>query len=387
MSKKYVTVVDITSSKITVFVGTLGVNNTFSIRGQGESKYAGFLEGEFLEPEKLELAIGLAVSNAEASSGLKIDSLYIGVPAEFSFIECFEVENVYNKKIAISEKETSNLNTKAVNGNLVKNKTLISCTPIWYMLDDNRKIFNIPYKIKSSKIKARLSLIYIENKFIKLVNAILSKLNIKSVEYLSTPLAETRYLLNKTERDKKAIIIDVDYISTSVVEVWGKGLMALNTFSIGGGHITADLSETFNLSFNTAEKLKEDIILSISSKRTDFYEIFTEDKVLPVPINSANEVVLCRIKMMATLIEKCLLENEQENSEIDAVYLTGSGLSYINGAREYLAKCLGMNVNLLTPSMPSMAKPHFSSSLSVLYVALKEKNDNKLTWIKKFLKI
>ncbi len=386
MPKKYVTIMDIASSKITVFVGSLGVNNTFFIHGKGEADYAGFLNGEFLEPDKIELAMGLAISNAEASSGLKINSLYIGVPADFSFVNCFESSEVYNKKTTISDNELIKLTTNITENKIIEDKTIISCIPIWYMLDDNRKIFSVPYKAKTSKIKVQLSLVYVENSFIKFVNSILSKLNIKSVEYISTPLAEAKYLLSKFERDKKAIIIDSDYISTSVTEVWGNGLMALNTFSIGGGHITADLAEAFNLSFSSAENLKKDIILSISSKRTDYYEVNTEDKILFVPINTANEIVLSRINMIGNLIKKCLKENREQNSEINAVYLTGSGLSYINGSREYLAKCLGMEVILLTPSMPSMAKPNFSSSLSVMYVALKEKSNNKTSWIKKILK-
>lgn len=386
MLNKYVTILDISSSKITVFVASLGVNNTFIIHGKGEAEYAGFLDGEFLEIEKLGLAVGLAISNAEASSGLKINSLYIGVPADFSFVDCFETEKAYAKKTTISEQELEKLTLNITENNILPNKTIISSSPMWYMLDDKRRVFGLPYKAKTSKIRARLSLVYIENKFIRIMNSILSKLDVKSVEYISTPLAEAKYLISKFERDKKAIIIDSDYISTSVAEVWGNGLMGLNTFSIGGGHITADLAETFNISFSSAESFKKDIVLSISSKRTDYYEISTEDKGLSVPINIANEVVFSRIKMIATLIKKCLQKNKEENSEINAVYLTGSGLSYINGLREYLAKCLGMDVILLTPPMPSMAKPHYSSSLSVLYVALKEKSNDKISWIKKILK-
>ncbi|MDD4110996.1 MAG: cell division FtsA domain-containing protein, partial [Clostridia bacterium] len=156
---------------------------------------------------------------------------------------------------------------------------------------------------------------------------------------------------------------------------------ALNSFPIGGGHITADLSETFNLSFGSAESLKNDIILSINSRRVDNYEVSTEDEIVPVPISIANNTVLDRINMIGTLVNKCLKLNQEENLEINAVYLTGSGLSYINGARECLSKRLGKDVNILISSMPSMAKPHFSSSLSVLYVALKEKNDSKPSWI------
>ncbi|MDD4111158.1 MAG: hypothetical protein PHS54_06425, partial [Clostridia bacterium] len=267
MPKKFVSIVDITSSKINVLTGTLGVNNTFLICGKGDSDYAGFMDGDFLEPEKLELAIGMALSNAEASSGRKIESVYVGIPADFSFVKCVEVEEIHNKKVTIREKELEELNSKAVKENLIEGKTIISCAAIWYILDDNRRIFNVPSKIKTGKIKEKLSLIYAENKFIKTINTLLGRLNIKYVEYISTPLAEAKYLLSKFDRDRKAIIIDSDFISTSVIEIWGNGLMALNSFPIGGGHITADLSETFNLSFGSAESLKNDIILSINSRR------------------------------------------------------------------------------------------------------------------------
>lgn len=387
MPKRFVTIVDITSSKINVLTGTHGVNNTFLICGKGESEYSGFMDGDFLEPDKLELALGMALSNAEASSGKKIDSIFVGVPADFSFVKCVEVEETFKRKIFIGNKNIEDLNSRAIKDNLLQDKTIISCSPIWYILDDSRKIFNNPYGMKAGKIKAKLSLIYVENKFIKIFNAILGRLNIKTVEYISTPLAESQYLLSRFDRERKAIIIDSDYISTSVIEVYGKGLMALNSFPIGGGHITADLAETFNLSFSSAESLKNDIILSLNSRRVDNYEVSTEDEIVRVPISVANDTVLNRINMIGTLINKCLKQNQEENLEINSVYLTGSGLSYINGSREYLSKRLGKDVIILVPSMPSMAKPHFSSSLSVLYVALNEKNKpNWINWIKNLFK-
>jgi cell division protein FtsA len=374
---------DIGSSNITVYVGTRGVNNTFFFRGQGETEYSGFYDGEFLDPENLRYAMGLAISNAEATSKRVIEFLYIGVPSEFLYVECSEVEHNFEERKRIREQDLSELYSKSINKKLLNNKTLINCSPIWYVTDDNRKTFNIE-RLKTKRLRAKLSLTYVGNDFIDIINKELGTLGIESVEYISSPLAESEYLLTREERNRKAIIVDVDYLTTSVIEAYGEGLMALNTFPIGGGHITADLSEGFGLSVSSAETLKNDIILSLNSKRTDNYEVFIEDKILPVPVNSANQIVMARIEMIASLINKCLQGNLEENSEISVVYLTGRGLSYINGARDYLAKCLGKNVKQLTPVMPSMAKPHLSSPLSILFLALKRQENNRFRWLKNF---
>ena len=73
---------------------------------------------------------------------------------------------------------------------------------------------------------------------------------------------------------------------------YGNGLRGLVAFSIGGGHVSADLAECLNLTFEQGEALKREIVLSINTKRKDeCYEVDVKDKILPVSINFANEIV------------------------------------------------------------------------------------------------
>ena len=83
VAKSYVSVLDIGSSRVSVLVGTSGINSTFIIKGQGEASYAGFGEGEFYEPEKLGSVISAALTRAEENAGFAIRHLYVGIPAEF----------------------------------------------------------------------------------------------------------------------------------------------------------------------------------------------------------------------------------------------------------------------------------------------------------------
>lgn len=64
-------ILDFGTSKITVLVGERGVNGTIVVKGMGVCDYAGFTDGEWLDPEHMAHAVGRAVSSAEANSGEK----------------------------------------------------------------------------------------------------------------------------------------------------------------------------------------------------------------------------------------------------------------------------------------------------------------------------
>lgn len=384
MPKKCAAIMDIGSSKISVLIGQSGVNNSFIIKGVGESEYAGFADGEFLEPENLKYAAALAISNAEKQAGVKIEAIFVGVPAEFSFCDCTEVETNFKKRVTIAEEDVSYLYSKALNKELMKTKTLLSCRTLWFKLDDGRKIFDVE-KQKSYKLRAKVSLIYVENSFISTFNDVLGEAGIVSVEYISSPLAQADFLLDQVERQRGAVVIDIGYITTSVSGVLGEGLAGLNSFSLGGAHISGDFCEAFEISFSEAEKLKNEIVLSVNSKKVGNYEVNVENQVLFVPIVSANEIVKERIEMFASLIKRCLQKISEQNLENAQVYLTGGGLSYITGGREYLEECLGREIKILAPNIPAFAKPHFSSAISVLSEALKKQNQSK-NWFTKFFK-
>jgi len=63
-----VAVLDFGSNHIAVLIGDKSVNDTFSVKGYSKSFYAGFLEGEILEPEELEDVLCQTISTAESNA-------------------------------------------------------------------------------------------------------------------------------------------------------------------------------------------------------------------------------------------------------------------------------------------------------------------------------
>lgn len=380
MVKKEVAILDFGSSKITVLIAERGVNNTFNIKGTGEIEYAGYYEGKFLEPEKVKLAVGLAINNAETTARSRVTKIYVGVPGEFLTVACREAQITFPKKKKINDSDIAEL---FFSGDVFKKNpthTVINNAPIYFTLDDNRRVIE-PRGMVSTKLGGYISYTLAENNFLDFVESMLDDLGIRSTKYISSPLAESLLLFEPEIRDRYAILVDCGHISTNVMLVRGDGQLFLNSFSMGGGHITGDLSQCLKISFYQAESLKRKVVLSLLADESDFYEVASKDYMIPFSAKTTNEIVSERINLIASFILKCFTRCEYDFPDYIPVYLTGGGLSYIKGARDYLSKRLGRKVEVVSPPVPGLNRPHFSTALGVLDIALDLENGFNTTII------
>ena len=88
MSKSQnVAIMEVGTSKIGIFIGSRGINNTIKVVGSFEEEYSGYYNGEFVEPDKLNDDITNALTKAEINAGETIKKLFVGVPADFSILK------------------------------------------------------------------------------------------------------------------------------------------------------------------------------------------------------------------------------------------------------------------------------------------------------------
>jgi len=376
MNKKDVAILDIGSMAITVMVGERGVNGTFRIKGRGEADYAGFQKGEFLEPDQVKYAIGLAVANAETAYGSKITDILVGVPGEFTSVICRDTCINFTKRKKINDNDIRQLYHV---GNIYKKHpthSVINQSPIYFTLDDGRRLIE-PRGMASTKLRGFISYILAENNFIDFIDDILAELSIRKTGYMSACLAEAMHLFDPSVRDRYVILVDCGYITTSVMLVRGDGLLFLNSFSLGGGYITGDLSQCLKISFTEAETLKHKVVLSWDAQESDTYEVQGKDFISPFSAKATNQIVESRLEMMADYILKCLDRCEFEFPEYIPVYLTGGGMNYIKGARDFLSRRLGRRVELVAPNLPHISRPDYSSEIGLLDMAIEVQFDDR----------
>ncbi|MBQ8909271.1 MAG: hypothetical protein IJY90_03200 [Clostridia bacterium] len=368
MKNKYVLAFDIGSSRLRAMVAGKGLNNTFAVKGYKEIEYDGFYEGEFLNPDKL-LAVFSEVIKEFQPYLDKIKKMYIGVPAEFSSVAVTDMSINLGERRRVKKDDIDSLYYMA--GETSKNAEVevVSVSPISFDIDGRTTLE--PVGDFGTNLCGKLSVIYASKVFIDLFNDVAAQLGFQYVEYISDVLAQAQFILPKEKQDEVSLLIDAGDITTSIAFVQGNGVSALTSFSRGGGFITNDLSEAFELSIKDAEKLKKQVVLSVKGKPTDCYEIPGEAGNMERIMQSfANEVVAYRIDELAEVVSKCIQDFSDEHLSYLPIYLTGGGISKIKGGRDYLAKCLGRNITLGVPPLPGQEKPTLASIYSLVAYAI-----------------
>ena len=369
MQKKHVAVIDVGSSKITAVIGERGVNQTFIIKGRSSYDYDGFEDGLFFDTQKLRQVLLSAANYILKGTYGKIDTVYVGVPGDFTQVIIKDSQISFTKKKKITEADVDALFDAAF-VMTSKKHTLINRSAIVYELDDFRRLAN-PVGSVSEILSGKLSFVVCTNYFLEVVKQTLINAGFASVECVSSALAQALYLVDAEARDRIAVIADVGYIATTFTIIQGDGLLFQKAFSYGGGYITAGLVEKYSIDFDVAEKLKRKVNLSCVCSGSTFDVIDGENGEY-YPINEVKAVVK---KSLDDLCENLANAFEQSGFILpDYVHLsiTGGGLSYIRGAKEHISNRLGMSVDIVAPKVPLMDKPIESTVLSLLDLALEQ---------------
>ncbi len=372
---KFVLVFDIGSSKLRAVVAGRGLNNTFNVRGLKEIEYDGFYEGEFLDKDKIYSIFEGIVGEFSVYLD-RIDKVYIGVPAEFSSVMTTEVASNFGERRKVRKTDIDSLQYMAGEKAKNANVEVVSVSAIEYVVDG--RVTMSPVGESGSSIIGKLSVVYANKDFIDTFNGIVGGLGFNAVEYISEPLAQAHFVIPSEKKEDLALLVDSGDLTTSIALVKGEGLLLLTSFSRGGGFVTNDLSEAFELSMSEADRLKKQIVLSLKGKQNDCYELTTDlGKITKIMMREANEVVGYRIEELAEVISKCLQLHNQQFASYLPIFLTGGGISKLKGGRDYLAKCLGRNVTYGVPPLPGKDRPELASLYSLVSVAL-DSNDESI---------
>ncbi|MBP5308890.1 MAG: hypothetical protein J6Z34_07130, partial [Clostridia bacterium] len=364
-------VLDVGSSKLHLIVGERGLNKTFIIKSSAEAAYSGFSESAFLEPDEVPKRIRALVAKTEAELRTGIDRIFVGVPGEFMISYCKFFRISLTKKKKINDDDVAKLYDAAFNLNS-KELKLIARSAVNFVLSGNRKVSS-PKGAVSDTLGGMLTFYLGKSDYIQLLDGALKSAGIGNVDYFPVTLAEILYLFESYERDNGGILVDIGYLTSTFSYFSGDGILYSNYFSDGGGYVTAHLYEKFRLSsFSAAEKLKRMINISYNPYDDARYEFDDGGKTVSVPVSSANAAVKECLDGMSEKIAAFIKEGVLNHHGNTVISLTGGGISYVRGAKEYLAGRLNAVVKTVAPKIPMFNKPVNSSAFSLFDVALKK---------------
>ncbi|MBQ3156049.1 MAG: hypothetical protein IJB81_03860 [Clostridia bacterium] len=368
--KTTVTSLDFGTSKIVTLVAENSGAQRCDIVGAGIVTYNGFLEDGWNNPAEIDDCIREAISQAEQQSHHKIREVNIGVPGAFTKVYVTEARvsltgadpHVTASDVrAIFKKATENLGLENLPGEI------INSSPAWFRVDDGKKTLE-PVGLKGRELTALISFVIGNRFFLDDVTTRLRNMDIKPKHFFSTPAGEAMLYLPEEDRDRTAVLIDIGYLNTEVMAVEGDALIFHKCIDIGGGHIAADLSEALDISFkNAEEKIKQPFIYSMSAT-PETYEIpamndqparsFTRDEVAPI--------ITGRVDEIAEEIKKALEESGVKLGNWSNIYLTGGGVAFNRGGKDYLSSKLGRPVRDTPKRTVKMSSPIYTSTMGLM---------------------
>ncbi len=365
--KTTVAAIDFGTSKIVTLVAENSGSQRCDIIAAGVAKYDGYLDEGWNNPENLNEAIRLSVADAEEQSNSKIKEINVGVPGEFT--------KVYATKVNVTLKGTdprvTSADVRAAFNIAAENLqdvpgVVIHSSPAWFMVDSGKKTLE-PVGMKGREMTAFISFVVGNRYFIDDVTTRMAELGITVSGFFSGTAGEAMLYLNEQERDHTSVLIDMGYLNTEIIGVEGDAIIYHKMLDVGGGHIAAELAENLDISLNAAEDIKRRFVYGIETGEDKFEvpgadgekaTVFTREQVKPVLCGAVDNI--------AEQIKEAIDEDFGGLGNWSSVFLTGGGLSFNRGGREYLSGKLGRAVQE-TPRRTTKLNSHsFSSALGLM---------------------
>ncbi|MGN0796971.1 MAG: hypothetical protein ACI4M5_02065 [Christensenellales bacterium] len=375
-----VVVLDIGSGKLTFAVGYKTSGGVFIIKNFADLRYSGYYAKQFVEPDRLVDDVKQVIVNSGYDG--KSDTIFVGVPTEFLRVENNSTYSVFTKERTITRQIVDHMHQEGNIFNNDRRSVVINSSANDYVINGAQSTLS-PIGKRATSLRANLSYTYCLQEFIDKMDGILSVCGFAKVNYVGGMHAIANQLIPQQERINGAVLVDVGFVNASFGYVKGDGLSYLSSIGVGGGNIADDLAYAMGVEFDDAYDFFGKINLNQDADDNSIYTIRSGGETLAFGVSDVNEIVYNRLKTFADWITGQLQVMDKPLDKDTPLYLTGGSLTSIRGAIDYLSRCIGRQVVVLTADVPQYNQAKYSSTIAMLDVASEIYNSQSI-WKKIF---
>lgn len=364
MRNKSIAVLDIRSCEIVAAVAQKGVNNTFILKSKYVLAYDGFAEGELIDIKGFQTAIRKAYKNCISTFGTPIKELYVGIPGEFLTVR--QTDKVISLRSAerISKRHIDALISASL-PNEEEGSTILKCSPLYYVLSDNRKVIS-PIGEQSSSLRARLSFFSCKTSFLDCIRRAFDSVSeVKIFHWIPGIYAQVMYLIEPEKRDNYAVMLDLGEISSTFAIACGNGIAFCESFSVGVNHVAVLLMEALGIPYDVALWFVKNVNLNSRDKVISYEEYNQDGKIYKFATSELKDIIREGLDGLCEMIEVCRQSYVGKDLSNKPILITGEGVGVIRGLNEHLSSRLVAPIEVIAPNLPYYDKPQFSSLFSI----------------------
>ncbi|HFI0550936.1 TPA: cell division protein FtsA [Streptococcus suis] len=361
----FFTGLDIGTSSVKVLVAEY-TDNEMNVIGVSSVKSAGVKDGIIVNIDVAAGAIKKALEQAEEKSGIRIDRVNVGLPANLLQIEPTQgMIPVTTDSQEITDSDVENVVKSALTKSMTPEREVISFIPEEFVVDGFQGIKD-PRGMMGIRLEMRGMLYTGPRTILHNLRKTVERAGVQVENIVISPLALTRSVLNEGEREFGATVIDLGGGQTTVAVMRNQELQYTNIYQEGGDYITKDISKVLTTSQSIAENLKFNYGIAYpqdaSEKEKFTVEVIGESTPVEVTERYLSEVISARLRQIFDRVRQDL-ERSRALDLPGGVVLVGGG-AILPGIAELAQEVLGANTKLFVPNQIGIRNPAFASVIS-----------------------
>ncbi len=383
---KYSVGLDIGTTKIVAIIGKENEYGKIEVVGIGRSKSLGVHRGVVNNITQTIQSIQQAVEQAEASCGLRIGSVTVGIAGQhIRSLQHSDYITRPNSEEVIGEDDLDKLINQVYKLVMLPGEEIIHVLPQEYKVDGQAEIKQ-PIGMYGGRLEANFHVVVGQISSIKNIGRCIKSAGLDLDNITLEPLASANAVLSQEEKEAGVALIDIGGGTTDLA-IFKDGIIRHTAvIPFGGNVITEDIKEGCSIIEKQAELLKikfgsawpgenkDNEIVSIPGLRG------REPK--EISLKNLSKIIHARV---VEIIEQVYLEiknyghEDQKKKLIAGIVLTGGGsqLKHLKQLVEYITGMdtrIGFpNEHLAGDSDPEIASPTYATAVGLLMNAVEHK--------------
>ncbi len=360
-----IAILDVTSKSVVSLIGAKSAPGLFSVKADVEENYSGFGGGNWFDKDDLMQAVSYVLKTAKRQSKTHARTLHISVPSEFLSVQTVDVQISLDRSRRIVDEDIKFLIAK---GDTFSSQDYVSISeiPMYFQVDDSDLLFADVRNKRAKVVKSRISYVLCDREYVDIFESLAIDAGYKRTKFVSSTWSMALGLLESEQRDDGFMLINTDYLTTSVMLGSGDGIIDLKSFSLGGGHIAGDIYSSLEIPFDIAEYAKDVVDLNLEYSADS---VLYSKGELSVLAKQVAEIVRCDVETIAETVLKIKKNYEFDLPYTMPIYITGESVACVRGAVKVFSEIFDRKVEVVSPNMPNYSENKHSSKIALLKVA------------------
>lgn len=370
---------DIGTTKTCAVIGFMNENNQVEVAGVGLAPSRGLKNGVIVNIDNTVSSIVKAIEDAELMAGTEINTVYVGITGQHIKGENSKgVVAISNRQRTITPVEIKRVIEAAQAVMIPVDREIIHVLSKEFSVDDQTGIKD-PIGMSGVRLEAEVHIITGSSTSIQNLIKSVNKAGYQCSDIIFAPLASAESTLSKDEKELGVALIDIGGGTTNITIYIEGGVSYSSVLSIGGIHVTNDISIGLRTPLESAEMIKRKYGCAVIDlvDASESIEVPSVGGRAPRRLfrQELTQIIEPRMMEIMEMIDRELIKSNKKDILAAGVVLTGGG-SMLEGSVEAAERVLNMPVRIgiakdIAGLKDVVATPQYANGVGLLKYGIK----------------